>query len=144
MSSDGGLRAMFRTHLPGHWQSVETAATGQGVPDSNYCIGGVEGWVEFKQTHGWKPRFKPTQPGWISQRVRAGGRVWVAVRRWRSEAEVHADVDELWMVPGGLTVKLVHDGLQAVRYQSVVFSGPTRRWNWGEVCRLLLLSPTEH
>lgn len=131
---DGGLRALFKAHIPGHWQAVETGATGQGVPDSNYCWDGIEGWVEFKQTHAWAVKFKPTQPGWIYQRVRAGGRVWVAVRRWQCDAN---DTDELWMVPGHFAGMLSQNGLKSVASHSWILPGPSRRWDWPQVARLL-------
>src|SRR6266699_154364 len=78
---DGGLRKIFRKHLPKfHWLSVETGLTEQGVPDSNFCIDGREGWVEFKLTSANKVTFRSEQIGWLLRRSRAGGRTYIAVR----------------------------------------------------------------
>lgn len=79
---DGGLRQLFRRHLPGcHWQSIESWSTGQGVPDANYCFPpGIEGWVEFKSAKANKVVISPGQVAWAEQRHRAGGRVTLAVR----------------------------------------------------------------
>lgn len=131
--SDGGLRALFRTHLPGHWQSIESASTSQGIPDSSYCIEGAEGWVEFKQTHAWAVSFRTTQPGWVHQRTRAGGRVWIAVRRWRNTQET----DELWMVPGWQCANVARHGLRHVEEDCHILLGGPRHWDWAMVELLL-------
>lgn len=132
---DGDLRSKFRTRLPGHWQSVESAAVAQGIPDSNYCIRGAEGWVEFKQTHGWVVRFRPTQPGWIVTRARAGGRIWIATRRWRVDSDPR--IDELWMTPGEHVVRLATMGLDKCRDWSTVMPRGSRNWDWSVVESLL-------
>lgn len=128
---DGNLRSMFRTKIPGHWQSVETGSTGQGVPDSNYCVDRFEGWVEFKQTHGWSVRFKTGQVAWLMRRARAGGRGWVAIRRWPE------GIDELWLVPGGYAEILAQSGLRQVQLVSRVWTGGPRKWDWTEIRRHL-------
>ena len=47
--TDGNLRQLEMRYIRDcHWQSVETWSTGQGVPDVNGCIDGVEFWVENK------------------------------------------------------------------------------------------------
>lgn len=137
MSTDGNLRTLFRSHVPGHWQSIETAATGQGVPDSNLCLEGTEVWVEFKMTRAWAVRFKSTQPGWITRRVKNGGRVYIAVRRWAMPGGTN-EFDELWVVPGRLVVPLVNHGLRAVELESLRMVGGSRKWDWGKVARLLI------
>lgn len=135
---DGGLANLFRSHVPGHWQRVETGSTAQGVPDANYCLEGCEGWVEFKQTHGWTVRFKTGQVAWLMRRARAGGRVWVGIRRWSGA------VDDLWMVPGHYAEVLAAQGMQEVAIHSMItcgtVSGP-RSWDWAAVRRILMLSP---
>lgn len=140
--SDGGLRPMFRERLRQHWhwQSIETAAVVGGVPDSNYCCQGIEGWCEFKATRAWSVKFRPTQPGWIYRRCRAGGRVWVPVRRWHTTGP--EETDELWMVPGRCVIPLVRGGLREVRSVSSVWGGGPRHWDWEVVGRLLLSSPS--
>jgi hypothetical protein len=72
----------------GDFQRVENMV-GTGMPDVNYCIEGVEGWIELKQTQGW-PRFShkplvldhytPQQRLWHRRRTSAGGRVYVMLQ----------------------------------------------------------------
>ena len=131
MAIDGGLRGMFRAKLPGHWQSVESGGTGLGIPDSNYCIKGIEGWVEFKQTKGWAVRMRPEQIGWIFKRTLEGGRVWVAVRRKE---------EELWLVPGSSVRVLASEGLQGLD-EAYIWTGGPRLWDWSAILEKLLLPP---
>jgi hypothetical protein len=125
---DGGLRVIFRDHLPEfHWQSVETGGTGQGVPDANYCADGCEGWVEYKWTDGWACTLKPEQIGWHDRRARAGGITWIAVRRRtaggpRTAAAIQAKEQGL-RGPGGLTWH--------------VWTGGPSAWPWGVIGALL-------
>ena len=128
---DGGLRKLFRAHIPGHWQSIETGGVGRGVPDSNYCINGVEGWVEYKKTKHWKiGSLKPEQVAWIFRRVREGGRVWLAVRR----AE-----DELWLIDGHWIREVAVGGIKSAE-EWVRWEGGPSKWNWDEV-RYVLTRP---
>jgi hypothetical protein len=58
-----------------------------GMPDVNYCMDGVEGWIELKapplpkrdrtalMSYGHK--LKPMQIRWIKRQLRAGGRVFI-------------------------------------------------------------------
>ena len=137
MSVDDGLRPIFREHLLGfHWQSIETGGTGSGVPDSNYCSRGFEGWIEYKATDGWAVTLEPAQIGWICARVRHGGRVWIGVRR-RSEAGPRkgAAVDELWFFPGALAKEAKIEGLRGLAKRPGVlrWSGGPQRWGWSVV-----------
>lgn len=148
---DDGLRPLFRKHLPHFdWQSVETGGTGRGVPDSNYCFGGVEGWVEFKSTDGWTVTLRPEQIGWIARRTRCGGRVWIAVRRRTEGGPRSPATDDLWLIPGALAVTARQGGLRAVhgRPGVRVWSsdapngaplGPAT-WQWAAVADTLLSS----
>ena len=131
--ADGNLRKLFRENLPRvHWQSIETGATGEGVPDSNGCVAGNEFWVEHKMTTGWRVEFQTSQPAWIHRRYRAGGRVWIAVR------QVLPDDDLLWMFYGGVVRELMSDGLRiSPAHVTGCWRGGPRRWNWGAVERLL-------
>lgn len=65
-----------------HWQRIETGA-GAGVPDVNVCLNGVEEWLELKiaQLKGDKMKIvlRDSQVGWISRRIKAGGKVLVVV-----------------------------------------------------------------
>lgn len=134
---DGNLRALEREHLPTfHWVSIETAMTGAGVPDMNYCNGGCEGWIENKQCHGWKPKMRVEQIGWLMRRRRAGGRAFIAVRR---QNESSGD-DELYMFDGALALQLSQHGIQGTKF-ILRFGGGPARWHWAQVAALLV-APT--
>lgn len=141
---DGGLRQLFRERLLGFdWVSIESGTTGSGIPDSNYCRDGAEGWVEYKQTSGWTVPLRPEQVGWLARRARAGGRVWVAVRQQAPAGPRRAAMDALWLIPGrharqarelGLRgQEPAHGGLAA----GVWYNGPSG-WDWAAVARLLV------
>jgi hypothetical protein len=136
MARDGDLRAIFRRNLPKFdWTSVESGGTGRGIPDSNYCLDGREGWCEFKQTKAWAVGLRPEQVGWILRRVRHGGRVWIAVRRMRE------DSDELWIAPGNLAGELKAEGLNGLVANTLIrlrwFGGPAK-WNWDQIAKVLV------
>tara|TARA_R100001530_G_scaffold2574_1_gene4177 strand:+ start:579 stop:953 length:375 start_codon:yes stop_codon:yes gene_type:complete len=63
-----------------HWQRIETG-TGQGVPDVNGCIGGDEFWLELKIAQGNKVNITPNQIAWLMQRIDAGGKAWIIVKK---------------------------------------------------------------
>src|SRR5262245_13192477 len=121
---DGYLRTLFRTHLRADfdWQSIEIVGVGSGVPDGNYCCSGVEGWVEFKAARGWRVPMRPTQVAWIERRCRAGGRVFVAVRRDQS----------LYLYPGTTARQLLTEDLRSVEPLGLWHGGPAK-WDWGAV-----------
>lgn len=124
---DGKLRQIFREELPQfHWQSIESGMTGAGIPDSNFCCRGVEGWVEFKRTEGWAVNLSPFQVGWHLRRGRAGGRTFVAVRRKKTQ---------LWLVRGSLARTLAEKGLRD--FPAPSWDGGRAGWPWPEVARLL-------
>lgn len=126
---DGELRKSFREGLKAwHWQSIESSLTGAGIPDSNYCFEGIEGWLELKKTDGWKVKFQLMQPGWIMRRIRAGGRVHVAVRQIKT--------DTLWLYWGGDVVALRDGSLKTV----TPLARWERPWPWPEIGRVLLRS----
>lgn len=69
----------------GHAERMENMAA-NGTPDVNYCIQGVEGWVENKylrfkparaDTPIVLPHYTKEQRNWHKDRRRAGGRVYV-------------------------------------------------------------------
>lgn len=126
---DGGLSAIFRARLPeAHWQSVETAGTGRGVPDLNYCLRGAEGWIENKRVKGWRiPSLRPEQVAWAEQRIRAGGRVFLAARKGGS----------LWLWHGSAARALI-DGGDVRRVPHLVFAlGGPARWPWVSISAVL-------
>jgi hypothetical protein len=142
VSIDGGLRPIFRQRLRQfHWTSIETGGTGQGIADSNYLHeGGIEGWIEFKQTEGWSPEIDPHQVAWIFRRARLGGRAMVAVRRRHAGGPRRgAPVDELYVVPGRSVRELRARGLLHVPHWRT--AGGPAAWDWPGVAGLLLAAP---
>jgi hypothetical protein len=137
---DGGLRPLFRNHLPKiHWTPVESPMT-QGIPDTNWCIDGVEGWIEFKQTRANKVDLGPSQVGWIHRRWRHGGRVWIAVRFRHDGGPILGDpVDDLIMIYGGHVMELAENGLRLEPSMiSGRWRGGPRRWIWPGIQALLV------
>jgi hypothetical protein len=134
-ASDDGLRPLFFKHLKHEcqWVPIETGMVIEGVPDSNYCFdGGIEGWVEFKATDGWRPVFRPHQVAWIDRRSRLGGRVWMATRRRVKQ------VDDLYITPGYLVKELATQGFtDNVLLDSYCLTGGPRKWMWGMVRKIL-------
>ncbi len=144
---DGGLRKEFRKHVIGFdWQSIESATTGGGIPDSNWCHKGREGWIEFKQTNGWAVTLEPAQIGWIARRVRHGGRVHVAVRRrTQGGPRVGPPVDQLWLFSGALAVPARTSGLRgAWAGEAHRWDGGPSSWDWDAVAEVLRAQPPEH
>lgn len=137
---DGDLRPLFRANLRDFdWTSIESGTTGGGIPDSNYCCGGHEGWIEFKQTSGHAVTLRPEQIGWIARRVRHGGRVHIVVRRKAPGGPRSPSCDELWLIPGGLAVEAKVGGLRGLAEHPKVHTwhhGPAA-WHWRAVATLL-------
>lgn len=133
MTVDDGLRSLFRRHLPQvDWQSIESGGVNRGIPDSNFCHRGCEGWVEFKSTKGYVVDLRPEQIGWIARRVRSGGRVWIAVRRRHDGGPRRGEpVDELYLVHGCYAKKAKLDGLRGL--PSRMYGGGPARWDWEHV-----------
>lgn len=131
---DGGLRGIFHSKIRTlHWVAVETWMTMSGVPDSNYCGDGIEGWVEFKQTSGGKIKQNKTtafQIAFHERRARAGGRTFVAVRQKGSWLRLYAGRDIR-----GLYV----EGLDSVATLYICGGGPGK-WDWARI-RKILVSP---
>jgi hypothetical protein len=146
---DGGLRKTFRERLRSgwHWQSVETGGTGLGIPDSNFCVGGVEGWVEYKRTEAWAVDLSPEQIGWHLHRNRVGGRTFIAVRRQHSGGPRKGPaVDELWLVRGSWAGRLGQEGLPQTEADALVpswiagrWGGGPARWDWDTIGGIISL-----
>ena len=138
MRTDGGLREIQRSHLSDfHWQAVETGGTGLGIPDMNYCVDGMEGWIENKGTSGWTVDLRPEQRGWINRRIRHGGRVYCMVRR-RVDAGPRRGpaADEVYLLGGprlGDVVSL-RDCSEWLLYTG---RGGPGKWGWYEIGDIL-------
>lgn len=137
---DGGLRSLFHDKLRenAHWQAIETGGVALGVPDSNYCMGSVngrEGWVEFKLTSSWAVGLTPEQVSWHKTRYRRGGRTFIAVRRQHSGGPRKGQaVDELWLCRGCWVKELRDGGLKnnEIIWLGVWGGGPAA-WDWAAV-----------
>lgn len=140
VATDGGLRPLFLERLREgiHWQSVETGSIASGVPDSNYCArGGIEGWVEYKQTEAWAVKFREGQTAWARRRASVGGRVFLAVRRRHSGGPRIGDpVDELWVYLGQDSHLVEKYGLRGATPLVKTEGGPSR-WDWSRVRQIL-------
>lgn len=113
-----------------------------GVPDLNFCIDGVEGWVEMKQTDGWAVTLEPEQVSWLFRRHRNGGRVFVAVRRWHDGGPRRGPAcDELWLLRGQYAPDLKTLGLKWAMTSPALLGrwchGPAR-WDWDAVRSILV------
>jgi penicillin-binding protein-related factor A (putative recombinase) len=131
MNTDGGLRILFRKHLPQvHWTTVESRFTESGIPDLNGCFDGVEFWVECKLARGWKVVIRPSQIAWMSRRIRSGGICFIAARRKTKSA------DEFWLFHGRDIQILRTHGLQRLTPIVAANGGPTH-WPWNDVVAAL-------
>jgi hypothetical protein len=130
---DGGLRTLFRKHLPTvQWSTIETATAEPGMPDLNGCWQGVDIWVEAKLTSGYSVLVKPSQVAWHTLRAANGGRSFFAVRRTKPFRH-----DELYLVRGNHAGKLRGLGLSAVPHACMSSGGPAN-WDWDRVLKVLV------
>ena len=136
---DGGLRNLFKSHLPRmHIQPIESWGTGVGLPDFNYCFDGKEGWVECKVATANAVTITPGQVSWAERRLRAGGRILLAVRRHASAGPRRgAGYDELWLFPGCATRHVAIHGLLGYKPLGCWGDGPAA-WDWPCVQKILL------
>lgn len=135
---DGGLRILFRKNLPHFdWVTIETGGTGRGVPDSNACYNKIEFWIEYKQTDGWDVPLRPEQIGWLMRRSRAGGRTFIAVRRWPEAGKRRIAADDLYLFRGADAILAKQQGLRLPTRLGIWSEGPSA-WNWREIGQLLI------
>lgn len=135
---DGGLRDIFRDNLKTfHWQSIESWITGNGIPDSNFCVRGIEGWVEFKKTDAnMIASLDPDQVGWHMRRSRAGGRSFFAVRfRHAGGPRKGPSADTLYIYAGRQAKALILEGLRT--QPLAAYSGGPSKWPWERVEKVL-------
>jgi hypothetical protein len=136
--ADDGLREIFHDKLRRgfDWIAIETGSTVGGVPDSNYCSEGAEGWVECKATQSNKVKFRPLQPGWCLRRSLAGGRVTIAVRfRHDGGPRKGPACDELFLYSGSRARDVTDYGLSAA--PDFHTTGGPSKWNWVGVASFL-------
>ena len=77
-------------------------AVGTGMSDVNMHCNGVDAWIENKVFHGNQLTFQPTQPGWILNRRRVGGRVFVLARK----------TSTLYLYDGARVRELISEGIK--------------------------------
>lgn len=83
MSNETALRKYLAPLINGHVSQIESHATAVGIPDTNYCIKGVEGWIELKFTRdGNKVKVRPAQWTWFRRRLKAGHAWLFFMLRW--------------------------------------------------------------
>lgn len=141
MSVDDGLRVIFHDRLRAgfHWQAIETGGTGRGIPDSNFCCGGCEGWVEMKATAAWSVDLSAEQVGWHLTRLQRGGRTFVAVRRRHPGGPRKGPPeDQLWLYRGSAVAALRRSGLLTEDGLLGRWDDGPSRWDWDRVRELLV------
>ena len=132
MTKDGGLKGIFVANLKHFdFQPIEMFLLAAGVPDLNFCCRGRDRWIELKMTRANAVTVRPAQVGWIERRLRHGGRVFVAVRRMRKDA------DDLLLYAGADARHLQVAGLAGAEPLGRWDGGPSR-WDWLEIESLLL------
>lgn len=138
MSTDGGLRALYRQKLPGiQWSPIETAAIVSGVPDCEGCGEGVAFWVENKRASAFAVEVRVMQKAWHVRRALVGGRSFIAVRLMADAGPRKGEArDELWIYPGALAIELSERGLRLEPL--LVEEGGPRRWSWQRVRSIFL------
>lgn len=138
-ATDGGLRILFRNKIKdAHWTTVESGATGAGIPDAYVALSyGSTCWVEYKRSTAWAVKIKPFQVGWHLTHTRMGGRSFLAVRRVPVSSP---GTDELWLVTGAAVERLRDGGLRRLEQGDILgtWSGGPSKWDWAEVRRFLV------
>lgn len=135
---DGGLWPLLKAGLPHwDWQRIETGGTGRGIPDVNGCLMSNEIWVELKGTDGWKPVIRPEQVAWAERRSRAGGKVFLAVRRQCDAGPRRESADELWVYRAAGFRSVALEGLKN-NPPVLLLAGGSRNWDWQAVNELFL------
>jgi hypothetical protein len=131
---DGGLRKIYRQYLPHvHWCSIESPMTQTGIPDTNYCCGGVEGWIENKLVKsGDRVTMQPGQPAWLERRARAGGKVFIGVRWINCE-----DTFCLLRPEAGRILMDTGLGCVGARYWLGDWPGGPAKWQWRKIAEIL-------
>ena len=90
MAKESQLWTLVKENLPkdAHVQRIETGLTGKGVPDLNYCQNGKEIWIELKSIDGNKSQLSPFQIAWLYNRMKAGGKCFVLIRKKKEKMAI--------------------------------------------------------
>lgn len=138
---DGGLTKLFMSKIEqAHFQPVESWSTGQGVPDLNFCIAGIDGWIEMKKTATNSVGITGEQVAWAERRGRNGGRVFLAVRKKHSGGvRLGAPVDQLFLFNSVLHGRdVMVGGLNSAPALYVSPPNTIRAWDWSAVRKILI------
>lgn len=135
---DGGLRVLFRQHLPqAMWISIESGATQLGIPDAHYLFDyNYSGWIEFKQTSINAVSIRPHQIAFAERYWRMGGRCFLAVRQKRKKTARIPACDDLYIFQGNRVRKVAYGGLAAT-IPLIRYDGGPSRWDWDKIKSLL-------
>jgi hypothetical protein len=83
MSNETAARKYVSGLILGHVSQIESHATAVGIPDTNYCIKGVEGWIEMKYVFGDKKvKVRPMQWTWFRKRLKENHTRLFFMLRW--------------------------------------------------------------
>lgn len=133
---------ILKKHLPtwkDRFERVENIA-GAGNPDINYCIDGVEGWIEMKSPiekgkidsklfTGNNHKLLQSQKNWFLKQKNAGGKGYILIatdKRWMLiDGCKHADV---------LNDKSLHELIHLVKWYA---ERPVQKEDWDQLRRLL-------
>lgn len=136
--SEAALWNAMRVHCPLKMARV-TDRLVDGIPDVNYTgRNGVAGWIELKYIRARdnsKIKFRPTQPIWLMDWAKAGGRAWVFLK--------HEVLDEYWLIKARGDVQWTKEiQLPLVDERQILINN---RWkgkmDWPELARLLTTIP---
>lgn len=98
---------------------------------------GIEGWIELKRAEANAVDITPEQVGWAERRLRAGGRVFLAVRQQSTAGPRKGPArDVLWLFRGSATRLVKEHGLAGATPLGQWVGGPAA-WQWTVVEKYL-------
>jgi len=115
------------------WQRIETAGTGQGVPDIFACLDGKDRWIEDKIVSGKQVKLSPEQVAWHLKYHTCGGTSFICARYKHEGGPRKGDpVDQILLWPGKLASDVKRLGILAPGCVSF-----PRPFDWEKIKRLL-------
>ncbi len=92
MTAEQKFHSRIRETFDGDLVRIENVA-GAGLPDLNWCIDGVEVWIELKIYTRKRVLLRKLQYAWSIRRSRYGGRVYIIAY------DEERDMYDLWRFP---------------------------------------------